>query len=90
MGELTRVLPIATAQEAGMEDASALGLEASLHAIELAAGRPPRLGRAREERLLIEQVRAEQRIVTGELERLRPSALPAQLRDSIVPRHATV
>jgi hypothetical protein len=87
MSELPRVLSIAAAQEAGMEDPAAFGLEASLHAIELAAGRPPRIGRAREEGLLVEDVRAEQRIVAGELDGLHPTALSAEPGHTISKRH---
>lgn len=82
MGQLAWVLPIATAEKAGMEDATALGLEAGLNPIELSACCPPSPGRAREQGLLVEKVRAEQRVVTGELDGLGPAALSAE------PRHA--
>src|SRR5688500_12046212 len=41
MGGLARVLAITTAQETGMEDAPALGLEARIHPIQLSACRLP-------------------------------------------------
>lgn len=89
MRELARILSIAAAQEPRVEDPAALGLQAGLDAIELAAGGSPRIGGPREERLFVEQVCAEQRIVAGELDGLVPAALPAESRDPISSRHAT-
>jgi hypothetical protein len=79
--ELARVLLAALGEEAGVQDPAALGLQTRLGSVELARGELAGLGRPGEERLLVQEVRAQQRVVARELERLVPAALPAQPRD---------
>ena len=79
--ELVRILD-AVGEEGRMENTSALLEQLCLGAEQLPRRLLPRIGRSGEERLLVQDVRARQRIV-GQVERLVPPALPAQVVHSL-------
>jgi hypothetical protein len=69
-------------EEVRVQDPPAAERDERLRAVELAARSCPRLGVGGEERLLVQQVGAQER-VAGELERLEPAPLAAELRDAL-------
>jgi hypothetical protein len=64
-------------EKSRVEDPAALLQQPGLRPQELAPGRFPCAGRAREERLLVQEVRPFERII-GQLEGLVPSSLSTQ------------
>ena len=72
-------LGAALGEEAGVQRA-AFGFEPRLRAVEFAAGRLPP-GRSGEQRLLVQEVGAQQRVVAGELEGFLPATFAAEPGD---------
>ena len=85
VGELAGILGAPIDEERCVQDAAALGLEPRLDPVELTRRVRARRRGTGEERLLVQQVGSQQRVVASEGERLVPAALAAQSGDASDP-----
>ena len=86
MGEFARVLD-PFGEELRVQDPTSLGLEAGLHAIELDGRGRTRVRRPGEQRLLVEDVGAEQAVVPGQGQGFMPPTPAAQPGKAFAIRH---